>query len=442
MRVRLKMAQRSPTRRLTAAVAVIATAASSFVPARALVSDQENAGTHYCKRVDAYVIGNCRELNLPHTPLGRQLKWVLSELDDDSDTVTVDEIRAHFSPAFLKVVMPPEALISAFRQTLAERGPLSFTGFSYPPRAGEGLPLVTITSGDPSGERGAIPMRVDDRGFIDILQVSLAPPTIVSRGRYSGLFDIGDRELFLNCLGHGRPTVVFQGGGTVDWFDLQKRLSRVTRVCSFDRPNGPWSRSEHAPTPRTARDINADLHDALEAADVPEPYVLAGHSNGGLFSLLYASDYRREVGGLVLIDAVHPEYYRRRLRLLKKLLPRDTWLALKRDAGKIPPELFDPERLDIVASQAQTRRSLHDSPLRRMPLFVLTHGRLDPYFYPPEWPADAEERLWRVLQNELANLLPNSRHVVARRSGHDIQLDQPDLVIRAIRNVVQAARTS
>lgn len=124
-----------------------------------------------------------------------------------------------------------------------------------------------------------------------------------------------------------------------------------------------------------------------------------------------------DVAGLVLIDAVHPEYYRRRLRVLKKLLPREKWLALKRDAGKIPPELIDPERLDIVASQAQKRRSLHDSPLRRMPLFVLTHRRLDPSFYPPEWPADAEEHLWRVLQAELANLLPNSRLVVARRSG-------------------------
>jgi pimeloyl-ACP methyl ester carboxylesterase len=78
--------------------------------------------------------------------------------------------------------------------------------------------------------------------------------------------------------------VVFEGGLTSDWYDLQNQLSGFTRVCSYDRPGGPQSRSDPAPTPRTARDFVADLHAVLRAARVPGPYVVVGHSNSGLFS--------------------------------------------------------------------------------------------------------------------------------------------------------------
>jgi pimeloyl-ACP methyl ester carboxylesterase len=100
--------------------------------------------------------------------------------------------------------------------------------------------------------------------------------------------------MFLRCTGHRSPTVVFEGGLTTDWYQLQNQLAPFTRVCSYDHPNspyGPWSRSEHAPTPRTAGDFVADLHALLAAARVPGPYVLAGHSNGGLYTQLYASTH-------------------------------------------------------------------------------------------------------------------------------------------------------
>ena len=74
-----------------------------------------------------------------------------------------------------------------------------------------------------------------------------------AQGRYSGWFDIGGRRLFLRCTGHHSPTVVFEGGLTTDWYQLQNRLSGFTRVCSYDHPNGPWSRSDLAPTPHRPR---------------------------------------------------------------------------------------------------------------------------------------------------------------------------------------------
>jgi pimeloyl-ACP methyl ester carboxylesterase len=166
--------------------------------------------------------------------------------------------------------------------------------------------------------------------------------------------------------------------------------------------------------------------------------VLAGHSNQGLFSLLYASTYPRQVAGLVLIDAVHPAYHKRQLALLKPLLPPEVWEALRQEAMAVPHRLIDPEQLDIWTSERQTRKALRRSPLRPMPLVVLTHGRFDPG--PPGWPGQEIEQLWQQLQRELAQLVPGGRLVIATESGHDIQDEQPELVLDAIQDVVLAVR--
>jgi pimeloyl-ACP methyl ester carboxylesterase len=182
----------------------------------------------------------------------------------------------------------------------------------------------------------------------------------------------------------------------------------------------------------------ADLHALLRTARVPGPYVLAGHSNSGLFSQLYASIHPNQVAGLVLIDAVHPAYHKRQLALLKPLLPPEVWEALRREAMTPPHRLVDPEGIDIWTSERQTRLALRRSPLRPMPLVVLAHGRPEPS--PPGWPGEEVERLWQQLQRELAQLVPGGRLVIATQSGHNIQDDQPELVLDAIRDVVRAVR--
>jgi pimeloyl-ACP methyl ester carboxylesterase len=106
----------------------------------------------------------------------------------------------------------------------------------------------------------------------------------------------------------------------------------------------------------------------------------------------------------------------------------------------LPHRLVDPERVDIWISERQTRPALRRSPLRPMPLVVLAHGHPEPA--PPGWPVEAVERLWRQLQQELARQVPGGRLVVATESGHDIQHEQPELVLDAIRDVVQAVRAS
>jgi pimeloyl-ACP methyl ester carboxylesterase len=327
-------------------------------------------------------------------------------------------------------------LVAAFRQTIAELGTVRFVGFAYPPRARQAVALVQSAT----GVRGAVQLGVtDDRlALIEFLEVQGAGPTIVPKGRSSGWFDIGGRRLFLRCTGHRSPTVVFEGGLTSDWYELQNQLSGFTRVCSYDRPGGPASRSDPAPTPRTARDFVADLHALLRAARVPGPYVLAGHSNSGLFTQLYASTHPRQVAGLVLIDAVHRAYHQRQLALLKPLLPPEVWEALRQEAMTPPHRLVDPEGVDIWTSERQTRVALRRFPLRPMPLVVLAHGRPEPA--PPGWPGEEVEQLWQQLQRELADLVPGGRLVIATQSGHDIQDEQPELVLDAIRDVVRAVR--
>jgi pimeloyl-ACP methyl ester carboxylesterase len=389
-------------------------------------------------RIDSgYTLRPTASAAIPATPVGRQVAWALAQLNGGAPKLTAADITGRFSPEFLAVVMPPSELVASLERTAADRGPFTFAGFAYPPTATQAVALIETKA----GERGSLRIQLDqgEPARIFRFEVSEAPPVILASGPYSGRFDIGGRKLFLHCTGSGSPTIVFQGGLTTDWAEVQDRVAKFTRACSYDPANGLWGRSEPAPTPRTAADVVADLHALLAAAKVPGPYVLAGHSDGGLFVQLYASKHATDVSGLVLIDAVHSDYYARRTALLKTLLPPAGFKATVQALGTRPPAIVDPEQIDLDTSLAQTRAALAGTPLHSMPVFVLTHGRPDRSGSDPRLVA-ADERLWRKLQDELAGLVPNSQHVIAKKSGHDIQHEQPQLAVAAIRDVVQAVR--
>jgi pimeloyl-ACP methyl ester carboxylesterase len=382
-------------------------------------------------------LGLATTATIPATQVGKQVTWALAQLNGGAARLTEAQVSARFPPRFLALVMPARAIVALLGQTAEQRGPFTFAGFAYPPTATQAVALIETKA----GERASLRMKLDRSNPPRIIgfEVDDAPPTITASGSYSGRFDIGGRKLFLHCTGAGSPTVVFQGGLTTDWVSVQKRVARITRACSYDPANTPWGRSDPAPTPRTAKDVVDDLHALLGAAKVPGPYVLAGHSDGGLFVQLYASKHPDEVEGLVLIDAVSPHYYSRRTALLKKLLPPAAWKVTMRQLRARAPALVDPEQIDMETSLAQTRAALDAAPLHPMPLFVLTHGRVDQPDSDPRINA-ADEHLWQTLQNGLAALVPNSRHVIAKRSGHDIQHDQSELVVNAIQDVVEAVR--
>ena len=388
-------------------------------------------------RIDSgYTLAAATTAAFPTTPVGQQLTWALAQLNGRAAGLSEAEAVAHFSPRFLSV-MPAPDLVASLGQTAAERGPFTFTGFAYPPTATQAVALIETKA----GERASLRIKVDggtpDRivGF----EVNEAPSTIVPSGPYSGRFDIGGRKLFLHCSGLRQPHRRLSGRPDDGLGSGAERVARFTRACSYDPANGLWGRSDPASTPRTGQDVVADLHALLAAAEVPGPYVLAGHSDGGLFVQLYAGEHPDEVAGLVLLDAVHMDYYARRIALLKTLFPRAAWKPIVRALRAPIPAIVDPEQIDIEASLAQTRAALSAAPLHSLPLFVLSHGRPDESGSNPRL-VEAEERLWRTLQAEIAALVPESRHVIAEQSGHDIHHDQPDLVNTAIRAVIEAAR--
>src|SRR5215213_7018393 len=280
-------------------------------------------------------------------------------------------------------------------------------------------------------------------------------PTATS-GDFAGLVDIGGgRRLWLECRGEGSPTVILEAGAgnNADTWDtvglpagseqtaVLPGVAGFTRVCAYDRPGTLLdlehrSRSDPVPMPRTAGDIVADLHALLDTAAISGPYVLAGHSFGGLVSRLYAATYPDEVVGLVLADAAHEDYY----GAMREALTPEQRTEIVRLEEQGPPELadyLDRERLDTDASAAQMRAAAI-SPLRPLPLVVLTHGL--PWDWPSDYPAAALEAVWLPLQEELAALVPDGRFVVAEQSGHFIPGDQPDLVIDAIQQVVDTVR--
>ena len=224
---------------------VLATTATTATAGATTSGHQEQV--HYCKRVDAYRLKTCATAILPDSPLGRQLGWELAQLAGEATTLTEAEVRAHFSAEFLTVVMPPEVVIQFFQQNLAERGPFTFVGFAYLPRAREALAILQGTT----GERGALPIGVTSGrpALIEYLDLQAAPPTVVSKGRHSGWFDIGGRRLFLRCTGHRSPTVVFEGGLSTDWFALQNQVAPFTGCAAGTIPTGPGAAATTPPPP-------------------------------------------------------------------------------------------------------------------------------------------------------------------------------------------------
>jgi pimeloyl-ACP methyl ester carboxylesterase len=216
------------------------------------------------------------------------------------------------------------------------------------------------------------------------------------------------------------------------------------RLKRLPHGEGLPSRSDTVTQPTSTRDASTDLHALLHAADVPGPYVLVGHSYGGLITRLYASTYPEEVRGLVLVDILSE-------RLPDGMTPQqwETWKRINARQQRDIAEYPDLERLDFDVSLEQVRVA---EPIRPMPLLVLSadaqYGTIVPSLIktgelPPDTPPDfgyVIDSANKIAQANLAQLVPGAKHVTDTHSGHNMMIDQARLVTDAIREVVLAIR--
>jgi pimeloyl-ACP methyl ester carboxylesterase len=301
------------------------------------------------------------------------------------------------------------------------------------------------------------------------------------------LVSIGTHRLHIRCDGDGAPTVVFDaalGGSSLSWSLVQPAVARLTRACSYDRAGFGWS--EAGPLPRTASRIAAELHELLRAAALPSPFLLVGHSYGGLVMRLYASRHPNDVAGLVLIEPAIPEEWanptdqqraliargirlcrygatasRRGLAQFVSMLVRIGALraarlivglvsrgGLRRDdegilapIWKLPPEVrgvlrqmwtqpkfFEAlgSQIDTICESATEVMTAGPSDYSDLPLAVISSAR------------SSEERL--QADSALARRSRRGRHILAAESGHWVPLDAPQVAIDAINAMVEEIR--
>ena len=293
------------------------------------------------------------------------------------------------------------------------------------------------------------------------------------------LISIGSRKLHIHCTGAGSPTVIVENGGAAfsfDWGLVQPDVARFTRICTYDRAGYAWS--DPGPEFDTFDQASRDLHRLLANAGVNGPYVLVGHSLGGMLVRYYQAKHPGDVVGVVLVDSSHEESFEPvglkivRIPQLSAKQYQDLIDEAKAHRPKnpepdpVPTTIFPP--YDKLPTQSQTLHvwalkkilplvktwglnlqfdlsRLHQMrirtphPLGNLPLVVLTASTFDVVEAPGMTPEQARQDHLR-LQNDLAQLSTNSRQLMVSPSGHSIYLDQPQVVIRSIAAVVNSAQ--
>jgi len=322
-----------------------------------------------------------------------------------------------------------------------------------------------------------------------VTQISVFSQAQTTPAAPGKLIDLGGFRVHIECSGRGRPAVVLihgLGDYSFDWALVQPQVASRTEACAYDRPSAAWS--DPGPAPRGIVTSANELHLLLRRSHLRGPYVLVGHSWGGLIAHVYAQRFPKEVAGMVLVDSTHEDEFLwiNGKVVQPRLMTNEQWAELTKPRkpivpissadspkppqaprrarithlsppfDKLPPAIqtdrlwamsqpFTKERQeggdtldmrqDFIAMHDIDSRAEH--PLGKMPLIVLskTPGIGDDSDY------SADQLKWnRDLQDKLAALSTNSEHVIGEHSSHHIQLDDPELVIASVLRVVDAAR--
>lgn len=279
------------------------------------------------------------------------------------------------------------------------------------------------------------------------------------------LFDVGGYRLHISCMGEGSPTVILdalQPGTVSNWVWIQPEIARSTRVCAYDRAGLGWS--DVGPEPRDAQQNTRELETLLQNAGIEGPYVLVGHSLGGLYARVFAGQHPDEVQGMVLIDSSHPDGWQRE-GIPEGVGMNKDQLAMGPIAarfGMLRVMSFFPIDADLPAQQQAELKAFYATPkfaeisrqvdlafpsilaqgrevttLGDIPLVVVTRGDVDAA-------AVESHALARELQIELSQLSSNSDYRVVYGATHTSLVNNPDHaqpVITAIHDVLESIRS-
>lgn len=286
------------------------------------------------------------------------------------------------------------------------------------------------------------------------------------------LVDVNGHKMHIYCTGEGDKTVILDVGNgrtSLDWSLVQPELSKTARVCIFDRAGYGWS--DPATTPRTGKNIVEEQKKMLEAAGITGPYILVGHSGGGMYARIFAKYYPEDVEGIVLVDSAATSadtlpalqkatmMQTQQMKVMKLLSTFNILPVLGKIGGekaipdfikKLPEELHTPylaslsrpsqfeamlkeeEQLSTKDSEVwQELNSITD--FGDIPVVILSAQHTFPTSI-----ANAEEinEYLQQSQKDLLKLSTNAKQIVAEKSSHDIHLDQPELIIQAVKDIL------
>ncbi len=287
------------------------------------------------------------------------------------------------------------------------------------------------------------------------------------------IYSVNGHDMHLYCTGEGTPTIVLEAGGgngMLKWAKVQSGLSKTTRVCSYDRAGFGWSTP--GPDPRDANTIADELHALLQQAGVCGPLVLMAHSRGGLYIRAYTAHNPEDVAGLVFVDSATPLDDDRESPELRAATSHSKYayypfvlliaLGLQRPVGACSAEpgfdqpdaariaqlecgkQFDPIWREYISTHRNGEETINTGPYGEMPILIFSR---DPQLdrktsdLPPKLAVE-ESTLWDQDQEALKRVSTRSRRIIAKGSGHPIQVERADLINREVAIFIQQLRNN
>jgi pimeloyl-ACP methyl ester carboxylesterase len=272
--------------------------------------------------------------------------------------------------------------------------------------------------------------------------------------------DVGGRKLHLYCKGDAKgPAVIIEGGALVSglsYMKAQDAVAPLAKVCVYDRAGMGWS--DAAPTPRSLEARADDLHALLAKSGLKAPYILIGHSAGGMMVRVFAHKYPKQVAAMILVEASEEQFNTtpESLTRLKQTATQLGFAVNMANAGQDIPQLRVPngppeqdlmQRVSAIKAGQDDFVAMSNLPtelakfgglgkLGDTPLVVIRRGKADPGF------TEAQNQQWNEAQARLATLSTRSVAMVAENSGHVVNLDQPEMFATAVRRVQQMLNTA